>query len=182
MAPLPGRLGTLTARDIMTEKLVVLRESDTIQHAASLFRDLQISGAPVVNDGGTPVGLLSVSDIIPAVAARMSAAPAGEPPQSQSREAEWAEIWALLTGRTTSVAAGAEEQVGSWMSRRLVSVREDELVVEVARVMCHGHWHRVTVVDSQGRLRGIVTTMDVLAAIVTVADEASGESVDNPLR
>jgi len=172
MAPLPGRLGTLTARDIMTEKLVVLRESDTIQHAASLFRDLQISGAPVVNGAGTPVGLLSVSDIIPAVAARMSAVPAGERPQS--REAEWAEIWGLLTGGATSAAAGAGEHVGSWMSRRLVSVREDELLVEVARVMCDGHRHRVTVVDAQGRLRGIVSTMDVLAALVTVADEASG--------
>lgn len=167
---LPGRLGTLTARDLMTEKLIVLHESDTIEQAANLFRDLAISGAPVVDGSGAPIGVLSVTDIVPAVAARMSAAPTGAVPQS--REAEWAEIWALLTGRTTSVAAGGQERVETWMSRRLVSVREETPLADVARIMCDGHRHRVTVVDTQGKLRGIVTTMDILAALVGVVDEA----------
>lgn len=169
---LPGRLGTLTARDLMTEKLVVLHEGDTISHAATIFRDLAISGAPVVDADGAPIGLLSVSDIVPAVAARMSVAPTGTTPQS--REAEWTEIWALLTGRATGEAAGALEPVGTWMSRRIVSVREDTPLADVARIMCNGHWHRVTVVDGQGKLRGIVSTMDVLAALVAVVDEAVG--------
>lgn len=170
MSQLPGRLGTLSARDMMTEKLVVLHESDTIEHAAALFRDLAISGAPVVDAAGTPIGLLSVSDIVPAVAARMSAAPRKS--RSPSREAEWAEICALLTGGATRDAAGALEQVGSWMSRRLVSVREETSLADVARIMCDGHWHRLTVVDAEGKLRGIVSTMDVLAALVAIADEA----------
>jgi predicted transcriptional regulator len=169
MSILPGRLGTLTARDMMTEKLVVLHDSDTIEHAASLFRDLAISGAPVVDSTGVPIGLLSVADIIPAVAARMSTAPKGACPQS--REAEWAQICGLLTGHATSAAAGAQERVESWMSRRLVSVGEETPLTDVARIMCDGHWHRVTVVDTQGKLRGIVSTMDVLAALVAVADE-----------
>lgn len=172
MSNLPGRLGTLTARDMMTEKLVVLHEGDTIEHAAALFRDLAISGAPVVDAAGTPIGLLSVSDIVPAVAARMSAAPRNAP--SPSREAEWAEIFELLTGGATREAAGGGEQVGTWMSRRLVSVREETPLADVARIMCDGHWHRVTVVDHNGKLRGIVSTMDVLAALVAITDEGEG--------
>lgn len=170
MSILPGRLGTLTARDLMTEKLVVLYASDTIEHAANLFRDLAISGAPVVDASGAPIGLLSVSDIIPAVAARMSATPTGECPQT--REAEWGEIWTLLTGRATSVTAGAQERVETWMSRRLISVGEETPLAEVARIMCDGHWHRVPVIDPQGKLRGIVSTMDILAALVAITDEA----------
>jgi predicted transcriptional regulator len=175
MKPLPGRLGTLTARDIMTERLVVLRDGDTIQHAANLFRDLHISGAPVVNDAGVPVGLLSISDIVPAVAARMTSLARPEPGGAPSRESEWAEICDLLNAGSTQAEAGAAEPVGKWMSRRLVSVREDTMLVDVARVMCDGHWHRVTVTDAQGRLRGIVSTMDVLAALVQAADEARRE-------
>lgn len=172
MAPLPGRLGTLTARDIMTERLVVLRESDTIADAAHLFRDLKISGAPVVDADGRPLGLLSVTDIIPAVAARIAgSAPRRSPAAASSRESEWAEIWELITGESTGADAGANELVTSWMSRQLVSVREDESLVEIARIMCHGHWHRLTVVDSQKKLRGIVSTMDVLAALVAAAEE-----------
>lgn len=171
MNALPGRLGTLMARDIMTEKLVVLLQTDTIQHAANTFRDLRISGAPVVDAAGAPVGLLSVTDIVPAVVGRMSSPMTGL--RHESREAEWAEVWGLLTGPTTSQAAGAHELVGSWMSRRLVSVGEYTSIMELARLMCDGHRHRITVVDANGKLRGIVSTMDVLAALVAAVDEAA---------
>ena len=168
MINLSERLATLTARDIMTEKLVLLDESDTIQHAANLFRDLHISGAPVVDGDGKPVGLLSVTDIVPAVSARRNV-PAAIP-GSQSRESEWDEICQILNSGSRA-EAGAGERVTKWMSRRLVSVRESTPLVDVARVMCNGHWHRVTVVDETGRLKGIVSTMDVLAALVHAADE-----------
>jgi CBS domain-containing protein len=172
MGRLAGRLGTLTARDIMTEKLVVLNETDTIQHAASVFRDLAISGAPVIDARGLPVGLLSVADIIPAVAARMGSARGVTPPIS--REAEWEDVFRLLNAEATGDAAGAGEQVAHWMSRRLVSCFPETPLVEVARILCEGHWHRITVVDSPGgKLKGIVSTMDVLAAIVAAADEAA---------
>jgi predicted transcriptional regulator len=167
MPNLSERLATLTAHDIMTEKLVLLRENDTIQHAANLFRDLHISGAPVVDAGGKPVGLLSVMDIVPAVAARFGTETAALPPQT--REAEWEEICQILNSGGGRGEAG--ELVTRWMSRRLVSVRETTPLVDVARVMCDGHWHRVTVVDQSGRLKGIVSTMDVLAALVQAADE-----------
>jgi CBS domain-containing protein len=161
------RLATLTARDIMTERLVLLDESFTIQHAANLFHELHISGAPVVDASGHPVGLLSVSDIIPAVAARRDAPPG---PCPSSREAEWEEICQILNS-ASGTGTGASDPVTRWMSRRLVSVRETAPLVDVARIMCDGHWHRVTVVDETGRLKGIVSTMDVLAALVHAADE-----------
>ena len=167
MTRLSERLATLTARDIMTEKLVLLGESDTIQHAANLFRDLHISGAPVVNAEGKPMGLLSVMDIAPAVLARVCIPAAA--PRPQTREAEWEEVCQFLNSDSNCREAG--ELVTKWMSRRLVSVRETTPLVEVARVMGEGHWHRVTVVDETGRLKGIVSTMDVLAALVQASDE-----------
>src|SRR5262249_16135319 len=141
MTNLSERLATLTARDIMTEKLVLLVESDTIQHAANLFRDLHISGAPVVDAAGKPLGFLSAMDIGPAVSARLQEP--GRAPAPQSREAELEEVCRVLNSSSHRAEAG--EQVTRWMSRRLVSVRENTLLVEVARVMCDGHWHRVTV-------------------------------------
>jgi CBS-domain-containing membrane protein len=167
------RLNSLTARDVMTERLVVLHEADTIQHAANLFHDLHISGAPVVNSAGQPIGLLSMADVVTAVAARLSSEGPSAP--AASREAEWAEVRALLNLGERRDEAGAGERVTKWMSRRVVSVRDNTRLVEVARTMCDGHWHRVTVVDQQGRLRGIVSTMDLLAAVVQASDEAAAK-------
>ncbi len=65
------------------------------------------------------------------------------------------------------------ERVSQRMSKQVTSVTEQAPIVEVARVMCDGHWHRVPVVDESGKLSGIISTMDVLAALVNVADEAS---------
>lgn len=169
MLRLPGRLGSLTARDIMTEKLVLLTETDTIQYAASLFKEHRISGAPVVDAAGVAVGLLSVSDIIPVDAAHLREAV--EHGKSQSRQAEWDEICALLGLHSQEGVSSGAELVSKHMARRLVSVGESTPLVEIARLMCVGHWHRVTVVDDQGRLRGIVSTMDLLAALVQTADE-----------
>src|SRR5262249_58958560 len=86
MTNLSQRLATLTARDIMTEKLVLLEETDTIQRAANLFRDQHISGAPVINAAGEPIGLLSVTDIVPAGSARMGTSTAGPRPQTRAGE------------------------------------------------------------------------------------------------
>ena len=147
MTSLSERLATLTARDIMTEKLVLLEESDTVRHAANLFRDLHISGAPVVNAEGQPIGLLSVMDIVPVVGARLETPAAG--PQPLTHESEWEEICQILNSGENRAAGG--ELVTRWMSRRLVSVRETTPLIEVARVMCDGHWHRVTVLDDSGR-------------------------------
>jgi CBS-domain-containing membrane protein len=59
------------------------------------------------------------------------------------------------------------------MSRQVRSVPDKAPLVEVARVMCDGHWHRVPVVDDGGALCGIISTMDVLAALVNAADESA---------
>jgi CBS domain-containing protein len=57
------------------------------------------------------------------------------------------------------------------MSPTVVGVSPDQLLVEVARKMCIAHWHRVPVVSSEGRLVGLISTMDVLAALVNMFDE-----------
>lgn len=171
MPQLPGRLGSLTARDIMTEKLLLLSETDTILYAANLFKEHRISGAPVVNAAGVAVGLLSVTDIIPVETARLREAV--EHGKSQSRQAEWDEICELLGLHSSSGVSDAGDLVSKHMSRRTFSVSEETSLVEIARLMCDGHWHRVLVVDAQGCLRGIVSTMDVLAALVQTADELS---------
>lgn len=167
MGVLPGRFDSLTARDVMTERLLVLHEHDTIAHAASVFLEQQISGAPVVESDGRVIGLLSLADIIPVQAPRLREA--AEHGASPTLLAEWEELSRMLGTRTAM--SNVEELVSHYMTRELSVVQEDTSLLEVARVMCDNHRHRVLVLDDDHRLRGIVSTLDILAALVQVADE-----------
>lgn len=53
-----------TAKDIMSDKLVVARSNMTIEEAVKLLVNNKITGLPVVDDKGRMVGVLSEYDII----------------------------------------------------------------------------------------------------------------------
>lgn len=164
---LPGRLGTVTARDVMTPRTICLRESDTVASAVQALRTNRISGAPVVDSEGRLVGILSVSDL-----ARCSSRD-----EVHENLLAWllqeSPFWQFLHEEALVSENNGADRVARWMSRQVASVLEAAPLVEVARVMCAGHFHRVPVVDCMGRLCGIISTMDILAALVHAADEAA---------
>lgn len=53
-----------TAREIMTRSLITLREQDTVFAAIRVLLTSKISGAPVVDEGGALVGVLSELDCL----------------------------------------------------------------------------------------------------------------------
>src|SRR4051812_12782872 len=91
MGKLPGRLGTLQAHDIMTGKVVVLSEEDSLVDAANTVIEQRISGAPVVNRDGVLVGMLSLTDIAQPRASKTSKPGNGRDPQRLHRDdaAHW---------------------------------------------------------------------------------------------
>jgi CBS-domain-containing membrane protein len=54
----------MLARDIMTQRIITIRPEATIQDAARLLSEHNISGVPVIDAAGTMVGLLSEADLI----------------------------------------------------------------------------------------------------------------------
>ena len=59
-----SRLFTLTAADLMSREVITLHGGDPLNQAAQLFAKEQISGAPVVDNEGRCVGLLSLADLV----------------------------------------------------------------------------------------------------------------------
>ncbi|HDO31053.1 MAG TPA: CBS domain-containing protein, partial [Desulfobacteraceae bacterium] len=54
----------LKARDIMTRKVITVNENLPVRKLAKILSENRISGAPVVNDQGTVVGVVTESDLI----------------------------------------------------------------------------------------------------------------------
>src|SRR5579875_399801 len=60
----PKGVAPMRARDIMTHEVISIRPDATVHEAARLLSDYSISGAPVLNEAGHMVGILTQADLI----------------------------------------------------------------------------------------------------------------------
>jgi len=72
------------------------------------------------------------------------------------------------------LAPAAEQGVARFMTTDLVSVSQDTPLMKVVRNMVDAHVHRVLVLDDDGNLEGIISTTDVLAALMRVGSAVVG--------
>ena len=158
------------ADDVMVRDVTVLRRDDTMAHAADTFLCKRISGAPVVDADGKCVGVLSATDIL------------GATDKATQRQVEVAEAFfsrpdLLLptTAREDDLAAvrdktepAAELTIEDFMIKDIVWVRTDDTIERVARDFLDARIHRVLVIDTDGKLAGLITTVDVIAALLQV--------------
>jgi CBS domain-containing protein len=82
----------LTVREIMNPELFSLRAHDSVASALRYLSTLDVSGAPVLDAAGRPVGMISFRDLLPAgpgdtVETRMSAPVVSVAPGTTIREA-----------------------------------------------------------------------------------------------
>jgi len=171
MARLPGRLGSLTAEDVMTKDVIVITETDTIDSAIDTLKQHHISGALVVDAAGKLTGIISVNDITRPVAEAPPEEHHPGQPQIPLVHGEDKVTWDLFDQAKPMEENAGAKLVKDRMSPRMTSVVKTAPLVEAARVMCEGHRHRVPVVEEDGALAGIISTMDVLAALVNTHDE-----------
>jgi CBS-domain-containing membrane protein len=167
MPSLVTRFIELKAADVMTRNPVTLKGSDSLDSAIATFERHQITGAPVVDEEHRLIGVLSLWDI---VRSRDVVGDRWDPTERAfSDESSLDRTPSMTATRTFSV--GHPATVVDCMSPTVCGVSPDQLLVEVSRKMCIAHWHRTPVVADDGRLVGIISTMDVLAAFVNMFDE-----------
>lgn len=123
---------------IMTQNVVTLKKSDSLEKAEKLFKKHHIRHIPVVS-GKAIVGMLSYTDLL-----RISFA------DSAFEEEDYVEsvVYNMFT----------IEQV---MVKKIVSVKSSNTIKEVAEILAKSEFHALPVVDNN-ILVGIVTTTDLI--------------------
>lgn len=152
------RLLCLRVCDVMTRDVISVPASRPMPDAAGALTDAHISGAPVVNDQGQCVGVLSASDFVYRAA---WAADAVRPNGAGARPA---------------VADGGARRpptdlVASYMSPALHAVNVSRSLMDAARLMCLHHVHRLVVLDDGGKPAGVLTSLDLVAAFIAAIEE-----------
>ena len=127
-----------TAADLMTRNPVAIRQEASLQEAAGLMLDKDVSALPVLNESGRPVGVLSRTDIVRRF---REAAEAGTVPRSSA----------------------SAVRVRDVMTAALLSVSPSMTALEVvAQMLGLGNVHQLFVVDDAGALVGVISARDVL--------------------
>ena len=152
----------MKVKDVMHRRPITVEARTSLRELARLLIDNHISGAPVVDREGKLLGVVSQTDLV-----------------RRDREMKpSAEIPSFYhNGEKEAYTSGFQiedpdfTRVADVMTPAVLSADEDAPVEEVARLMLGKHIHRV-VVTKGGRLSGIVTSMDMLKALLTLTSQA----------
>lgn len=171
--------------EIMQREVVAVTPDATLAEVGKCFADAHISGAPVLGEAGEVLGVISATDLIQVVAHQseitmgdLGLGPAEVPVEGFDEEDPGAfylmpSPHITLPGNATlAVPLNPFEgfSVSDIMTAAAFSVSPDDTVEEVAAFMLRGRIHRVLVTEG-GRLRGLVTTFDLLRVL---ADDERG--------
>ena len=159
----------MKVRDLMSRDVLTLTPETPLKRAAELLARERISGAPVVDDAGRVVGVLSEADVLVKASAEVP----------RSGLLAW-----LLEPAPDYYDKIAATRVEEAMSAPAVTIGPDRGVHEAASLMIDESVNRLPVVDDEA-LVGIVTRADVVRAFTRtdgeIAAEIRGEILERTL-
>lgn len=151
------------AADMMTPNPVSIGDELLLREAAAFLTDKAIHAAPVINDAGAPVGVLSQTDLVTHdrekveyAAARRDYAEDFEEfePVSIEPQRRWNEFQVEVVGDRTTV--------GDVMTPTVFTVKLHTPAAQVVKEMLGLNVHHLYVTDAAGVLVGVISALDVL--------------------
>ena len=144
----------LVAQDIMTTDIVTVHPQERVSDALRLMTENRVSVLPVVDRNDRCIGVVSQSDLVHLTRE-------AEEDRDENSDAPFGVVHA--GGDLESVM---NERLDSVMSEDVVSVSSGDAIVPVIvdRLLTQ-NIHHVPVVDDDGGLLGIVSTVDILRAL-----------------
>ena len=159
----PLRLHAVLAEDVMTANPVSIREELTVHEAVVFLTERRISAAPVINEAGRPVGVISEADIL-----RHNREHADHlywlPQRLVDKELTLGS-GEHLSDRSFEVEVPDVTRVKDVMNPVIYAVRRDSPIPEVVNQLVRRRIHRLFVVDEDGSLVGVITTLDLLSRL-----------------
>lgn len=150
---------TRPIKDIMNRDVVTINAAGTIHEALILMEENRVSTLPVIDNDDHCVGILSTSDLV-----------------DMTRDVD-DDVYELDHADPASqrflveklIHSMGSESIQSFMSESVSTVDEDQTIIAATRKMLKGQIHHLPVLDNEGRLVGIISTMDILGEFADAA-------------
>ncbi len=145
-----------TAADIMTTKLVLLHPTDEVPRIAETLAKHHISAAPVVDQQGKLLGMVSEGDLMRPLSAKTA-----------KRRAWWLDLLAEGEDLAPDFLAYLKQEsrtAAELMTREVISVSPETGVEQIVDLLARHNIKRVPVLKD-GQLVGIVSRADIIRTL-----------------
>jgi CBS domain-containing protein len=147
----------LKAKDIMVKDVITVKATATIEELARILIENKISGAPVVDENGDLMGIVTENDLI-----------------SQNKRLHIPTIVRLFDAYIMLESPGRIEDeirkmaavtVGDICTRDVITVSGDSTMEDIATIMSDRNVHLIPVVSGK-KIIGIIGKMDLIKGVI----------------
>ena len=147
-----------TVQDVMTRTVVSVAPDAEFKEIVAAMERSKVTAVPVVDDGNRVIGVVSEADLLPKV-------------EFHGRRIGLIEQMERLGDTARAGSVRAEDL----MTSPAVTVRAQVPLPQAARLMAARQVKRLPVVDTEGRLLGIVSRADLLKVFLRPDDDLAAE-------
>ena len=164
------RLLALRVSEVMSKEVITVEKNQPLSRVAQTLIQRRISAAPVVDEEGICLGIISSTDFM-----RCALDPDSvKQPGRSASEFQWPHQGDDADS-PHEIAPGSEDTAGEHMVSGVQAAYAGASLVSAARMMCAAHLHHLPVINEKGRPVGFLSTLDVVSAMVHAIDEAKND-------
>jgi CBS domain-containing protein len=154
-APFKEGLPDVKVSEVMHREVATLHPDSPITAVVELLLDKDFTAVPVVDDQDKVVGMVSDNDLLTRGGMKVTI--------SLKRATDLDYVRGLHDS-----LENPHHKVSEVMARQVVTITPDAILARAARLMVEKHLKRLPVVDSDGKLVGILGRLDILNTIAAV--------------
>lgn len=145
------RFGDTTCADAMSKDVVTVEYGTHLAEAWQRLHDRKLTALPVIDRGRRVIGIVTKADFI-------------DHAEIQPHEG-LAQRLGHLIRPSMQTHTEKNEVVGQIMTKQVQTARADQPIVELVELMSNARVHQVPVVNDDGKLVGILSQSDMIAAL-----------------
>jgi len=150
-------------KEIMTKKVITVKENDSLKSVLDKFSKYKISGMPVVDKNKHLKGMVTEADVLKSVDVCL-------PKITFDTQSSFALILELVKNPDVDVLKKTKHckkiKVKEFMQKKVITIRPDEKVIKAAEIMNKKNVKRLAVVENK-KLVGIIARADIIRALAS---------------